>query len=119
MKKAAGDTPKLDAAVAADIAALERRLRAALATLTGDRVVRRRSEASLPSLMDRVNAQLGSTSPITATVRRDYDIAAGGFERLLEEMRALIEGDLRKIGERLEAAGAPWTPGRAVPRWKR
>ena len=69
--------------------------------------------------MDRVSGQLGSTGPITATVKRDYDIAAAGFETLLEQMRTLIEVDLRKIGDRLEAAGAPWTPGRGVPRWKK
>ncbi|MCX6549525.1 MAG: glycosyl hydrolase, partial [Acidobacteria bacterium] len=119
MKKAVVEAPKADATLASDIAALERRLRAAGTPLAGDRVVRRRSEASLPSLMDRVSAQLGSTSPITDTVKRDYDIAAAGFEKLLEDMRVLIEVDLRKLGERLEAAGAPWTPGRGVPRWKK
>jgi hypothetical protein len=69
--------------------------------------------------MDRVSGQLGSTGPITATVTRDYDIAAARFEALLEEMRTLIEVDLKKVGDRLEAAGAPWTPGRGVPRWKK
>jgi hypothetical protein len=34
-------------------------------------------------------------------------------------MRTLIDGEFRKLGERLEAAGAPWTPGRGLPMWKR
>ena len=46
-----------------------------------------RSEPASPSLMERVSAQLDSTGPITATVKRDYEIAADGFETLLEEMR--------------------------------
>jgi hypothetical protein len=69
--------------------------------------------------MDRVSAQLGSTAPITETVKRDYEIAADGFAKLIEEMRATIDVDLRKLGEELEAAGAPWTPGRGVPIWKK
>ena len=46
-------------------------------------------------------------------------MAAAGFETLLEEMRKLVDVDLKRIGERLEAAGAPWTPGRGMPRWKK
>jgi hypothetical protein len=69
--------------------------------------------------MDRVSAQLDTTGPITATVRRNYEIAADGFGKLLEEIRATIEVDLKKLQAELEAAGAPWTPGRGVPVWKK
>jgi hypothetical protein len=69
--------------------------------------------------MARINAQLDATGPITVTARRGYEIAAEGFERLLEEMRATIEGDLKSLQREFEAAGAPWTPGRGVPVWKR
>ena len=119
MKKALGDTPKAEMALGRDVRALERTLRAAVTALTGDAVVQRRSEPALPSLMERVSGQLGSTGPITATVKRDYEIAATAFETLLEQMRVLIEVDLKTIGDRLEAAGAPWTPDRGVPRWKK
>lgn len=119
MTKALEDTPRADSALANDVRALEKRLRAALLELRGDPVVRRRSEATPPSLMDRVSAQLGSTSPITATVKRDYEIAAAGFEKLLEELRTIVDVDLAKLGDRMEAAGAPWTPGRGMPRWKK
>jgi len=30
----------------------------------------------------------------------------------------LIEVDMRALGERLEAMGAPWMPGRGVPTWR-
>jgi hypothetical protein len=69
--------------------------------------------------MDRVSAQLDATGPITATVRRGYEIAADGFEMLVEKMRATIEVDLKKLQSELEDAGAPWTPGRGVPVWKK
>jgi len=43
----------------------------------------------------------------------------GKLRRALREMRVAIEQDLKKLGDELEAAGAPWTPGRGVPRWKK
>ncbi len=119
MKKALVDTPRADPRLSEQLRAIEKRLREALTRLQGDRVVRERSEASAPSLMDRVSGQLGSTSPITGTVKRDYEIAADGFEKLLPELRTIIDVDLRKLGEQMEAAGAPWTPGRGVPDWKK
>ena len=119
MKKALVDTPRADPRLSEQLRAIEKRLREALTRLQGDRVVRERSEASAPSLMDRVSGQLGSTSPITGTVKRDYEIAADGFEKLLPELKTIIDVDLRKLGEQLEAAGAPWTPGRGVPDWKK
>jgi len=117
MKKALLDTPGAAKKLDGEVRALEARLRAALRDLVGDWTVRRRSEAVLPSLMDRVNAQLTTTCPVTETARRDYEIAAAGFGPLLEKMRLLIDEDLRELGAKLDAAGAPWTPGRPLPKW--
>jgi photosystem II stability/assembly factor-like uncharacterized protein len=117
IKKALLDTPKADAKLAETARAIEKRLQDQVAVLFGDRTKARRSEPTAPSLMDRVTAQLDATGPITATARRGYEIAADGFEKLLEEMRTTIEVDLRKLQAELEAAGAPWTPGRGVPVW--
>ncbi len=119
MKKALADTPRADPKLLERIVALEGRLQDALTKLYGDSTAGRRSEATSPGLMDRVGAELRSTSPATVTVKRDYEIAAEAFGPLLEELRAAIEVDLRKLGEELEAAGAPWTPGRGVPVWKK
>ncbi len=119
MKRAATDTPGLDPALVREAYGLERRLRASLTVLSGDRVVSRRSEPVPPSLIERVNGQLGATSPITATTKRDYEIAAAAFGKVLENIRALVDSDLKALGDRFEAAGAPWTPGRSVPKWKR
>ncbi len=38
---------------------------------------------------------------------------------MLDELRTLVESDLVALEEKLEAVGAPWTPGRAIPRWQR
>jgi photosystem II stability/assembly factor-like uncharacterized protein len=119
MKKALLDTPKADPKLSERVRAVEVRIQEARRTLIGDTTVRRRNEPVAPSLMDRVSAQLGTTCPITETVTRDYEIAADGFGKVLEDLRAAIEVDLRKLGQELEAAGAPWTPGRGLPVWKK
>jgi len=119
MKKALMETPKADPKLGERIKDLEKRLREAIRQLYGDRLIQRRSEPTAPSLLDRVSAQLSTTCPITETAKHNYEIAANEFGKLLEDLRALIEQDLRKLGDELEAAGAPWTPGRGVPRWKK
>ena len=119
MKKALMDTPKADPKLGDAARALEKRLQDVLRELYGDLTVGRRWEATSPSLMERVGAQLSTTCPITETVKRDYEISANAFEKLLENLRVIVEQDLKKLGDDLEAAGAPWTPGRGVPRWKK
>jgi hypothetical protein len=119
MKKALMETPQADPKLLERAKELERRLQDATRVLWGDRTVMRRSEAASPGLMQRVSAQLTTTCPITETAKRDYEIAAGAFEKLLKEMRILIDQDVKKLGDELEAAGAPWTPGRRLPVWKK
>jgi len=47
----------------------------------------------------------------------NFGIASTEFAAELTKLRAIIEGDLPKLEKGLEAAGAPWTPGR-LPEWK-
>jgi hypothetical protein len=52
----------------------------------------------------------------TQTHLDDYTIAGAEFSEELGKLRALVEVDLAKLEKDMEAAGAPWTPGR-VPEW--
>jgi photosystem II stability/assembly factor-like uncharacterized protein len=119
IKKALLDTPKADPRLGDEARVLEKRLLDIGMKIYGDLTLSYRSEPRLPSLMDRVNGQVNATTGITNTTKRNYDIAAGEFEKLLEELRQVIETDLKKLEEKLEAAGAPWTPGHGVPEWKK
>jgi hypothetical protein len=38
---------------------------------------------------------------------------------VLEELRTLVEIDLQQLKDEMEIAGAPWTPGRKIPKWKK
>jgi hypothetical protein len=119
IRKALLDAPKADPKLAEAARGIEKRIQDELIVLFGDRTRAMRSEPTEPSLMERVTAQLDSTGPITATAKRGYEIAADGFEKLLAEMRQTIDVDLRGLQAALEAAGAPWTPGRGVPVWRK
>jgi photosystem II stability/assembly factor-like uncharacterized protein len=119
IRKALLDTPKADPKLMETARTIEVKIKETLREILGDSTFDQRSEVRPPSLMDRVSAQIGSSDPITKTVRRNYEIAADGFGAVLETLRGLIERDLRKLGDALEAAGAPWTPGRGLPIWKK
>ncbi|MBN1938248.1 MAG: glycosyl hydrolase, partial [Candidatus Aminicenantes bacterium] len=119
VKKALLDTPKADPKLGERARTIETGIKDALLILTGDETKYRLYEPQPPSLLDRISLQTDATGPITANAKKDYEIAAAGFGQVLEKLRGLIEGDLRKLGAELEAAGAPWTPGRGLPVWKK
>jgi photosystem II stability/assembly factor-like uncharacterized protein len=115
------DTPKADAALLDNVRALDRRLRDIQVALNGDTVVARHNEPVPPSIVGRVETVVGgllaTTVPATGTQRENYRNAAEAFGPVLEQLRAIVEVEMKALGEKLEAVGAPWTPGR-VPRWK-
>jgi len=55
-----------------------------------------------------------TTSAPTETQRRSLEIAEGQMDELAAELRELVDVDLRQLEEDIEAAGAPYTPGRSV-----
>jgi hypothetical protein len=120
LKKAIDDTPGANPSLREEARAVELKLADLNVALSGDTTRRRRNEAVLPSISDRVQqivyGHWGTTSAPTQTHRQQYDIAASEFATLLSELRKVVETDLKNIEAKAEAAGAPWTPGR-VPTW--
>ncbi|MGD2088707.1 MAG: glycosyl hydrolase [Candidatus Aminicenantes bacterium] len=122
IKKALLDTPNAPKQLGTEARSIEKKLKDIHAELSGDPVIKKRYEPRSPSLLERVGKeaiQASSTTGITTTNKRNYEIAANAFEKLLEKLRQLIEVDLKQLEEKMEAAGAPWTPGRGVPKWKK
>jgi len=115
-------TPQAPARLAADARAIEKRLDGIVDSLRGDSLLRSLGENAPPSLTERVNRIVGdqrmAIQPPTQTHVDQYDIVAREFEPVLSNLRTLVEGDLATLEKALEAAGAPWTPGR-LPDWKR
>lgn len=99
---------------------IEERNREILRVLRGDRELQKRNEPVPSSINDRVTnilegERFALAKPTQSHVD-NYNIAAAEFAGQLAKLRALVEVDLVKLEKDMEAAGAPWTPGR-VPEW--
>ena len=121
IQRALLNTPKADQKLVDQAEALETRLQDLNEKLNGSSIVRSHNEADPPAITERVNQVVGghwsSTSAPTQTHMENYRLAAQSFAPVLEELRKLVEVDLKNLENQLEAAGAPWTPGR-VPVWR-
>jgi len=122
LKKAAQDAPQAPEALREEARRLELRLADLRVALDGDTTVERRSEPTPPSITERVQRVVGGlwshTQNPTTTQIENYEIAAEEFEGVLAELRRLVDEEIRALEAKLEAAGAPWTPGR-LPRFER
>ncbi|MFL6248207.1 MAG: VPS10 domain-containing protein [Thermoanaerobaculia bacterium] len=88
--------------------------------LNGDPTLRAANEPAPPSLQDRITVAVNgftTTMPPTATHREALAIAEQQFVPMLARLKNAVEVELAAIEKELNAAGAPWTPGR-IPDWK-
>lgn len=104
----------------ADVKALEEKTYQLRKTFYGDRVATEIDKPAPPSLGSRIGAMgyeiWSSTSAPTSTQQEQMRIAGEMFKTELTKLRQLVEGDLKAIERKLEAAKAPYTPGR-FPQW--
>jgi hypothetical protein len=121
IRRALLETPAAGDKLLDDAAALDKRTNDILRALRGDNALRARNINLPPSINERVGGivatQRLSTARPTQTQISQYSAAAQDFEQTLAQLRQLIEGDLARLEKQMEAAGAPWTPGR-IPEWK-
>jgi photosystem II stability/assembly factor-like uncharacterized protein len=121
IRRALLDTPSAPEKLLDDAAALDKRTNDILRALRGDVAARQRNMNTPPSITERVGFVVGSqrmsTARPTQTQMAQYATAAQEFEMVLAQLRQLIEVDLARLEKQMEAAGAPWTPGR-IPEWK-
>ncbi len=86
--------------------------------LNGDPARQSRNHPAAPSIRGRVGriagGHWGARQTPTATQRESLRIAASEFAEVGPALRELIESDLAGLEADLEAAGAPWTPGRRL-----
>ncbi len=112
------EAPAADADLWTGLAELEAAVAGLRLKLLGDRVLGRHDEPSTPTISRRVGQVAGGTwntrQPPTATQRDSLAIARTQFVEVGAELIELLETRLPAYEERLEAAGAPWTPGRKV-----
>jgi hypothetical protein len=120
IREALRDTPAAEKQLEAQADAIEKSDRMILRALSGDTEMQKRNEAVPSSINDRIEAIMeGERFSLARTTQShvdDYNIAAAEFTEELGRLHTLVEVDLVKLEKDMEAAGAPWTPGR-VPEW--
>jgi photosystem II stability/assembly factor-like uncharacterized protein len=87
--------------------------------LNGDRSKAELSEPEAPTIGGRIGvadfARRVSTYGPTPTHERSLAIAEQELEAIKGKARAIAEERLPALEKRLQAAGAPWTPGQGIP----
>lgn len=120
IREALEETPAAEKQLGAVADSLAQRDREILRGLRGDIDIARRSELVPSSISERVDSILEgerfSLAKPTQSNVDSYNIAAAEFADVLAKLHQLVEVDLAKLEKDMEAAGAPWTPGR-VPEW--
>jgi len=123
IKRIIDQTPTLPLELRQDARSLELKLLDLRGQFIGDPTRSRRNEPAPAGLIDRIETIIGehwtTTSAPTGSHRKNYEIAAAEFEAALKSLHPLLDHDLPALHETLEAAGAPWAPGRKLPQWKR
>lgn len=117
LRAALVQTPRAEVALYAQLDAADRALSALAQRLAGDPARQHLNEPTTPSIAGRVAqvAEHWQTRMMpTATQRRDVEIAATALTSLLRDLAAWLDGDLARLEQDLERAGAPWTPGRRL-----
>jgi photosystem II stability/assembly factor-like uncharacterized protein len=120
IREALRETPAAQKQLDAEADAIEQNNRLILRALSGDTEIAKRNELVASSINDRVEAIMEgerfSLAKPTQSHVEDYNIAAAEFAEQLGRLRTLVGVDLAKLEKDMEAAGAPWTPGR-MPEW--
>jgi hypothetical protein len=121
IREALRDTPAVEKQLGAVADGIEQRDREILRALRGDVETAKRSENVPSSINERVSSIMEgerfSLAKPTQSHTDSYNIAAAELVEQLGRLHTLVEVDLTKLEKDMEAAGAPWTPGR-VPEWQ-
>ena len=122
MKEAVFSVAKPHQEFIKDIKELEEKLKTLSDTMYGDAVANRLDIDKPPSISSRLFGSIydgsGTTSDPTTTMKDQLQIAGEEFETALTTLKNIVNTDLKALEQKLEAAGAPYTPGRQ-PDWKK
>lgn len=122
VKKAIPETPSTEASHMDRVIELQNRLKDLEVRYGGDSTITSRYENAAPGLRGRMMRAAyemsGTTARPTKTHQQAYEIVADEFEGFLADLKKLVTQDLKKLEDELEAAKAPYTPGR-FPEWSK
>ncbi len=117
--KLIASAPSLDPTFESEIRKLEIRLLDIQEKFDGDVTKAKRNESAAIGISERIRTTMfgamGSTEGPTGTHRRQFEIATGEYKLAVDDLRKLVEKDIPRLHQKLDEAGAPWTPGRKIP----
>jgi len=120
IKQALLATPGADQALMDEARNLDSRLKSLMIKLTGDRTIRKHNENPPVSISSRLwtmaYTHYSATSDITQTEKDAYSIVKKEFSSIYEQLKQMIEHDVKNIEKSMNKIGSPWTPGR-LPDW--
>ena len=116
-KRAIDETPAADTALQRRVRAVETKLLDVQEALSGDPTAARRQEPTPLSLLGRLGGAIysgwGQTLEApTAAQQTDLDLVRSRFDSILNQVRGLVDVDLKALESDAERAGVPWTSGR-------
>lgn len=121
MDIAVKDAPSASVDLINEIRNLEAEIAEINRVLVGDGSMAKRSFPTDPSVIERIeNIVSGlweSSCAPTETMKKSLKLAEEQFSPLYQQIQRIGETDLKTLETKLEAAGAPYTPGR-LPEWK-
>ncbi len=112
------ETPKGDPELFTQTAVIRTTLANIKLKLTNDDVRQKLNEPSKPSVAGRAMRTMwglkGTREMATETQKQNLEIAQNDFSAVRQQLTDLIANELTALEAALEAAGAPWTPGRKL-----
>lgn len=110
-----------DLTIDKDLQAIDKQLMALRVELYGDPLATRLDIDQVPDISSRLWSAIydgwGSTSGPTNTMKEQLSLAAEAFKPFLANLKRISGVEIPTLERKLEAAGAPYTPGR-LPEWK-
>ena len=122
MESAVKSTPELDLSLLNEVRAAKTKLMDVREKFSGDPTKSRRNESDYPGFTNRIRTlmfgAMGSYEGPTGTHRSQYDIVDAEFSEALQSLNEILQTEMPALHEKMDSAGAPWTPGRKIPDWK-
>jgi photosystem II stability/assembly factor-like uncharacterized protein len=121
MAVAAKEGPSVPASLLTEIRKVEAEIAEINRTFRGDGTLAKRQYPTDPTVIDRVGGIVyglwESSSAPTETMKESLEIAEEQFEEIYQKIKKVGETDIVSLEKKLDAAGAPYVPGK-LPEWK-
>lgn len=118
IEKAIYSTPTPSPDLVADFQALQNKMYQLQQDFYGDRLAGQLDKSTKTTLNSRLSGVIydmwNSSSAPTTTQKDALRLAEAAFRPVLSRVEAIMDQDLKALEEKLEKAGAPYTPGRKV-----